>query len=160
MKPTESAIESTTGAKPSRKPEQQQRWNKIKWKRGKSKQGGPRRALAITDEHRQQVSKQTWCLTSTETIRLIRDGPTTLSPFLFISTVPEPVNPCDLESTGLYGFRSCRFGCIGRSMADEIPIIPKVNVLEVRTGNIVNWNRLKRKPNHTPTLEVSTSSVL
>ena len=85
--------------------------------------------------------------------------PTTLSPFLFISTVPEPVNPCDLESTGLYGFRSCGFGCIGRSMADEIPIIPKVNVLEVRTGNIVNWNRLKRKPNHTPTLEVNTSGV-
>ena len=44
-------------------------------------------------------------------------------------------------------------------MADEIPIIPKVNVLEVRTGNIVNWNRLKRKPNHTPTLEVNTSGV-
>ena len=101
-----------------------------------SKDRGPRRALAITDEHRQPFH-----------------------PSFLISTVPEPVNPCDLESTGLYGFRSCGFGCIGRSMADEIPIIPKVNVLEVRTGNIVNWNRLKRKPNHTPTLEVSTSSV-
>ena len=44
-------------------------------------------------------------------------------------------------------------------MADEIPVIPKVNVLEVRTGNIVNWNRLKRKPNHTPTGEVSGSDV-
>ncbi|KAK7094607.1 hypothetical protein V1264_006140 [Littorina saxatilis] len=40
-------------------------------------------------------------------------------------------------------------------MADEIPVIPKVNVLVVRTGNIVNWNRLKRKPNLTPTAEVT-----
>ncbi|KAK7505180.1 hypothetical protein BaRGS_00003750 [Batillaria attramentaria] len=40
-------------------------------------------------------------------------------------------------------------------MAEEIPVIPKVGTLEVRTGNIVNWNRLKRKPNHTPTEEVA-----
>ncbi|KAL8612762.1 hypothetical protein ACOMHN_033433 [Nucella lapillus] len=39
-------------------------------------------------------------------------------------------------------------------MADEIPIIPKVSDLEVRTGNIVNWDRLKRKPNQNPTTEL------
>ncbi|XP_076436108.1 glutamate--cysteine ligase regulatory subunit-like [Babylonia areolata] len=40
-------------------------------------------------------------------------------------------------------------------MADEIPIIPKVSELEVRTGNIVNWNRLKRKPSQNPTVELT-----
>ncbi|PVD22515.1 hypothetical protein C0Q70_18329 [Pomacea canaliculata] len=40
-------------------------------------------------------------------------------------------------------------------MTEEIPLIPKVNALEVRTGNIVNWNRLKRKPNINPTEELS-----
>ena len=48
--------------------------------------------------------------------------------------------------------RPC-FG-MGTKMADEIPIIPKVSVLEVKTGNIVNWNRLKRKPSQNPTDEV------
>lgn len=66
-----------------------------------------------------------------------------------------PVYPGDIESTALGGFRSSsgRFG-IGTSMADEIPIIPKVSTLEVRTGNIVNYNRLKRKPDQTPTVEI------
>lgn len=40
-------------------------------------------------------------------------------------------------------------------MADEIPIIPKVSHLEVRTGNIVNWDRLKRKPSQNPTTELT-----
>lgn len=46
-------------------------------------------------------------------------------------------------------------GNIGTTMAEEIPVIPKAGTLEVRTGNIVNWNRLKRKPNHTPTEELA-----
>ncbi|KAJ8300828.1 hypothetical protein KUTeg_022347 [Tegillarca granosa] len=40
-------------------------------------------------------------------------------------------------------------------MAEEIPIIPKVNTLHIHSGNIVNWNRLKRKPNQTPTEELA-----
>ena len=39
-------------------------------------------------------------------------------------------------------------------MADEIPMIPKAGNLIVHSGNIVNWNRLKRKPNQRPTDEV------
>ncbi|XP_069122055.1 glutamate--cysteine ligase regulatory subunit-like [Argopecten irradians] len=39
-------------------------------------------------------------------------------------------------------------------MADEIPVIPKVTDLVVRSGNIVNWDRLKRKPNQTPSEEL------
>lgn len=67
--------------------------------------------------------------------------------------------PGDIESTALGGFRSGCFG-IRTSMASEIPIIPKVSGLEVRTGNIVNWNRLKRKPDHTVELfECVTATV-
>ena len=40
------------------------------------------------------------------------------------------------------------------TMADEIPMTPKVGSLIVHSGNIVNWNRLKRKPNQSPTEEV------
>ncbi|XP_021340468.1 glutamate--cysteine ligase regulatory subunit-like [Mizuhopecten yessoensis] len=39
-------------------------------------------------------------------------------------------------------------------MADEIPVVPKVTSLVVHSGNIVNWNRLKRKPNQTPSEEL------
>ncbi|XP_060065730.1 glutamate--cysteine ligase regulatory subunit-like [Ylistrum balloti] len=39
-------------------------------------------------------------------------------------------------------------------MADEIPVIPKVTSLVVHSGNIVNWNRLKRKPNQTSSEEL------
>ncbi|XP_013398229.1 glutamate--cysteine ligase regulatory subunit [Lingula anatina] len=39
-------------------------------------------------------------------------------------------------------------------MADEIPIFPKAGSILINTGSIVNWNRLKRKPNHTPTDEL------
>lgn len=44
-------------------------------------------------------------------------------------------------------------------MAEEIPIIPKVSNLLIHSGNIVNWNRLKRKPNQTPTEEVRHDHV-
>ncbi|XP_060602509.1 glutamate--cysteine ligase regulatory subunit-like [Ruditapes philippinarum] len=40
-------------------------------------------------------------------------------------------------------------------MADEIPMIPKAGSLLINSGNIVNWNRLKRKPSQTPTDEIS-----
>ncbi|KAK3605869.1 hypothetical protein CHS0354_017774 [Potamilus streckersoni] len=40
-------------------------------------------------------------------------------------------------------------------MADEVLLIPKANTLLVHSGNIVNWNRLKRKPNQTPTEEIT-----
>lgn len=40
------------------------------------------------------------------------------------------------------------------AMAEEIPVFPKASTLLINTGNIVNWNRLKRKPNQTPTEEV------
>ncbi|KAL5013074.1 hypothetical protein ScPMuIL_011625 [Solemya velum] len=40
-------------------------------------------------------------------------------------------------------------------MADEIPVFPKASTLLIHTGNIVNWDRLKHKPNHTPTEELS-----
>lgn len=39
-------------------------------------------------------------------------------------------------------------------MAEEIPVIPKAGSLLVNSGNIVNWNRLKRKPNQTPSEEL------
>jgi len=41
------------------------------------------------------------------------------------------------------------------NMAEEIPVIPKAESLFVNSGNIVNWNRLKRKPTQNPTEEVS-----
>ncbi|XP_071097359.1 glutamate--cysteine ligase regulatory subunit-like [Haliotis cracherodii] len=41
-----------------------------------------------------------------------------------------------------------------RSMADDIPVFPKAGTLQVHSGNIVNWNRLKRKPNQTSTEEL------
>lgn len=40
-------------------------------------------------------------------------------------------------------------------MADEIPVIPKAGTLFINSGNIVNWNRLKRKPSQSPTDEIS-----
>ena len=40
-------------------------------------------------------------------------------------------------------------------MADEIPSIPKAGSFYVHTGNIVNWNRLKRKLTQSPSEEVS-----
>lgn len=40
-------------------------------------------------------------------------------------------------------------------MADEIPVIPKAGTLIINSGNILSWNRLKRKPKHSPTEEVS-----
>ncbi|XP_045206584.2 glutamate--cysteine ligase regulatory subunit-like [Mercenaria mercenaria] len=40
-------------------------------------------------------------------------------------------------------------------MADEIPVIPKAGTLVINSGNIVNWNRLKRKLSQTPTDEIS-----
>ncbi|XP_035827591.1 glutamate--cysteine ligase regulatory subunit isoform X2 [Aplysia californica] len=39
-------------------------------------------------------------------------------------------------------------------MADEIPMFPKATSMFVHSGNIINWNRLKRKPNLTPTDEL------
>lgn len=41
------------------------------------------------------------------------------------------------------------------NMADDIPVIPKAEALFVNSGNIVNWNRLKRKPTQSPTEEVN-----
>ncbi|XP_048775053.2 glutamate--cysteine ligase regulatory subunit-like [Ostrea edulis] len=40
-------------------------------------------------------------------------------------------------------------------MTEEIPVIPKVSNLVVHSGNIVNWNRLKRHPNHGATAEIA-----
>nr|XP_022320362.1 glutamate--cysteine ligase regulatory subunit-like [Crassostrea virginica]XP_022320928.1 glutamate--cysteine ligase regulatory subunit-like [Crassostrea virginica] len=40
-------------------------------------------------------------------------------------------------------------------MSEEIPVIPKVTSLTVHSGNIVNWNRLKRHPNHGATAEIA-----
>jgi hypothetical protein len=39
------------------------------------------------------------------------------------------------------------------------PVIPKVGSIVVHTGNIVCWNRLKKKANETPTAEVCTHSM-
>ncbi|ESO98930.1 hypothetical protein LOTGIDRAFT_213728, partial [Lottia gigantea] len=39
-------------------------------------------------------------------------------------------------------------------MAETIPLFPKLGNIVVQSGNIVNWNRLKRKPNNTPTEEI------
>ncbi|RUS87513.1 hypothetical protein EGW08_004689 [Elysia chlorotica] len=39
-------------------------------------------------------------------------------------------------------------------MADEIPLFPKATSMYIHTGNIINWNRLKRKLNQTSTEEV------
>ncbi|KAK6195475.1 hypothetical protein SNE40_000900 [Patella caerulea] len=39
-------------------------------------------------------------------------------------------------------------------MSATIPIFPKVGKILVQSGNIVNWNRLKRKPNNTSTEEI------
>jgi len=39
-------------------------------------------------------------------------------------------------------------------MADEIPVVPKAGTLTINSGNIVNWNRLKKKPSQNPTEEV------
>lgn len=43
---------------------------------------------------------------------------------------------------------------VTNKMSEEIPVIPKVTSLTVHSGNIVNWNRLKRHPNHGATAEV------
>lgn len=43
-------------------------------------------------------------------------------------------------------------------MADEIPLIPKAGTLFINSGNIVHWNRLKRKPTQNPTQEVCTAT--
>ncbi|XP_062596618.1 glutamate--cysteine ligase regulatory subunit-like [Saccostrea cucullata] len=40
-------------------------------------------------------------------------------------------------------------------MTEEIPVIPKVSSLIVHSGNIVNWNRLKRHPNNGATAEIA-----
>ena len=41
-------------------------------------------------------------------------------------------------------------------MADkQIPLFPKATSMFVHSGNIINWNRLKRKPNLSPTDEVN-----
>ncbi|KAK3087720.1 hypothetical protein FSP39_009591 [Pinctada imbricata] len=40
-------------------------------------------------------------------------------------------------------------------MSEVIPQIPKVSSLIIHSGNIVNWNRLKRKPNQSSTEELS-----
>ncbi|GFN91386.1 glutamate--cysteine ligase regulatory subunit [Plakobranchus ocellatus] len=39
-------------------------------------------------------------------------------------------------------------------MADEIPLFPKATSMYIHTGNIINWNRLKRKLNQTSTEEL------
>ncbi|XP_067662476.1 glutamate--cysteine ligase regulatory subunit-like [Haliotis asinina] len=39
-------------------------------------------------------------------------------------------------------------------MADDIPMFPKASTFQVHSGNIVNWNRLKRKPNQNSTEEL------
>jgi len=39
-------------------------------------------------------------------------------------------------------------------MTDQIPIFPKATSMFVHSGNIINWNRLKRKPNLSPTDEL------
>ena len=44
------------------------------------------------------------------------------------------------------------------TMADDIPIIPKAGHLWVHTGNIVNWNRLKKKLTQVPAEEVMSES--
>ncbi|KAH3776499.1 hypothetical protein DPMN_177925, partial [Dreissena polymorpha] len=40
-------------------------------------------------------------------------------------------------------------------MAEEIPVVPKATTLLINSGNIVNWNRLKRKPSQNPTEEIT-----
>lgn len=44
---------------------------------------------------------------------------------------------------------------VTNKMSEEIPVIPKVTSLTVHSGNIVNWNRLKRHPNHGATAEIA-----
>lgn len=50
---------------------------------------------------------------------------------------------------------------VTRRMTEEatvVPlVIPKVGSVVVHTGNIVHWNRLKRKANETPTTEITES---
>ena len=41
-------------------------------------------------------------------------------------------------------------------MAVEIPVIPKATAFYLHTGNIVNWNRLKRRISQSPNEEVSS----
>ena len=49
-------------------------------------------------------------------------------------------------------------GYVGHSvfvnMAESMPVFPKAATILLRTGNIVNWDRLKRKLNQNPTEEV------
>ncbi|CAG5124520.1 unnamed protein product [Candidula unifasciata] len=40
------------------------------------------------------------------------------------------------------------------TMTDDIPMFPKAKSMFLHSGNIINWNRLKRKPNQTSTEEV------
>ena len=42
-------------------------------------------------------------------------------------------------------------------MAEEIPAVPKAGSFYIHTGNIVNWNRLKRKLTQSPSEEVRTA---
>ena len=49
---------------------------------------------------------------------------------------------------------------MANSGPSEIPIIPKAESISVHTGNIVNWNRFKRKIVQGPTEEVRSRLVL
>ncbi|XP_064616948.1 glutamate--cysteine ligase regulatory subunit-like [Liolophura sinensis] len=40
-------------------------------------------------------------------------------------------------------------------MAEEIPLFPKAESMLINSGNIVNWNRLKRNPKQTPDEELA-----
>lgn len=40
------------------------------------------------------------------------------------------------------------------NMAEGIPLFPNATSMFIHSGNIINWNRLKRKPNQTSTEEV------
>ena len=61
-----------------------------------------------------------------------------------------------LNSSDNSSFGLTRFSVVTNKMSEEIPVIPKVTSLTVHSGNIVNWNRLKRHPNHGATAEVKT----
>lgn len=42
----------------------------------------------------------------------------------------------------------------------EIPVIPKAGEIYVHTGNIVNWNRLKKNLTQSPENEVTSETPM
>ncbi|XP_059175912.1 glutamate--cysteine ligase regulatory subunit-like [Physella acuta] len=60
----------------------------------------------------------------------------------------------ELSGIQHYSSISTATSTFSRMSSDRIPLFPKAKSLFVHSGNIINWNRLKRKPNQNSTEEI------